>query len=132
MASKAVKMVRFTVWWLLVPAIFAATGYYIVGPRLGAAPDPKVVAPSAGGEDGPSEVESETPSKNYQAPKIEVSVKKGSTVTQSEIRRPRRKKKPAPKPTAPAATAPSEPAASPPPDTGGAGGGETVPVGDGQ
>ena len=119
MASRAAKAVRFTIAWLVVPAIFAATGYYIIGPSLGNSPSkPSNQIEDPLQTDGPSEDESEP--KNFQPPNIEVSVKKGSTVSQRDIRRPVRKKKPVPK-TEPAA-APAAPASS--------GGGETVPVGE--
>ena len=124
MATRAVKALRFTVAWLLVPAVFAATGYYVIGPRLGT-PHAKEPAPSATGEDGPSEDGST--SRNFSAPKIEVSVKKGSTVSQRDIQRPRRKRKPAPKPAEPTVDTPT----TEPPTTAPSGGGETVPVGDG-
>lgn len=127
MATRAVKAIRFTVAWLLVPAAFAAVGYYVIGPKLGAPTTKKSSAPpEVTGEEGPSDEASQ--SKTFTAPKIEVSVKRGSTVSQRDIRRPaRRKKKPEAKPAEPTGEAPS----TTPPSTAPTGGGETVPVGDG-
>ena len=126
MASRTVKAIRFTVAWLLVPAIFAAAGYYIIGPRLGASPS----TPASVTEDSPdinSPSEEEPPSKNFKAPNIEVSVKKGSTVSQRDIRRPAPRKKRADPPKAAAPVAPTTEAPTAP-----SGGGETIPVGAGQ
>lgn len=121
MASRAVKAVRFTLAWLVVPAIFAATGYYIIGPRLGKPTE----TTSTSQTDVPDETPEESEGKNFPPPKIEVSVKKGSTVSPREVTPPRRRKT-TPKPRSqdtPTEPAPAAPTAPP------SGGGETVPVG---
>ncbi len=127
MATRAVKALRFTVAWLLVPTAFAALGYYVIGPRLGATPESPSSTPSAIGEDGPSE--DVTPTKSFSPPNVEVRVKRGSTVSQRDLVRPkRRKKKPVVKPSAPSVEAPTvEPPSNPPTGPGQ----ETLPVGDG-
>ena len=117
MASKAGTVVKLIGMWLLVPAALAAVGYYVIGPQLGAREGDKPETTSEEpAEDGQT-------SKSYAEPKIEVSVKKGSTISARDLTRPRRKKKPTPKPAEPPVKV-EVPSVDPD-------GGETVPVGDG-
>lgn len=123
MASKLGPILKLTGMWLLVPAALAALGYYVIGPRLGVdSATEKAPAPST------SEPENEPSSaRNYSEPKIEVSVKKGSTISARDIRPPRKKKKPEAKPpetSAPKVEAPVGDSTGDPPPT-------TPPVGDG-
>lgn len=119
MASKAGTVVRLIGLWLLVPIALAAIGYYVIGPRLGSHEGD---APSSTTEESVDEGKA---SKSYSEPKIEVTVKKGSTISARDLTRPRRKKKPP-------VQKPVDPNPAPPaPTVDPAGGGETVPVGDG-
>lgn len=118
MATKAGTVVKLIGMWLLLPAALAAIGYYVIGPQLGAS---ESASPGASPTEHTGE---EKTSKTYSEPKIEVSVKKGSTISARDLTRPRRKKKPAPKPVEPAPE-PAAPSVDPP------SGGETIPVGDG-
>lgn len=123
MASKLGPILKLTGMWLLVPAALAALGYYVIGPRLGVDNQPeKATAPSS-----PEPSDETGSARNYTEPKIEVSVKKGTTISARDIRPPRKKKKTEPKPpeaSAPKVEAPVGDATGDPPPT-------TPPVGDG-
>ncbi len=126
MASKLGPILKLTGMWLLVPAALAALGYYVIGPRLGVDNQPdKAPAPST------SEPTDDSGSaRNYSEPKIEVSVKKGTTISARDIRPPKKKKKPeakppeasAPKVEAPVGESTGDPPPTTPPSGDGAGG----------
>lgn len=58
--------------WLVIPAIIAAIGYYIVGPSLGADVLKKVPAIE---KILPQEATKETPEPSDEAPEVEISVR---------------------------------------------------------
>ena len=121
--------------WFLVPGILAATGYFIIGPRVGDKVIPKDIKdrlPTVAGNPASQSAQNEsgqqgsTP-KTFAAPEVDVSVT--PVKTQPKRKRHRRKKKPSV--TAPPVDngAPAAPAT--PPDTGGGtdGGATPPPVG---
>lgn len=106
MASKLGTALRIIGLWALVPAGLAALGYYVIGPRIGAS-----TADAPEKQPADSSDEEVQPGRSFAEPKVEVSVKKGSTISQRDIQRSRRRPKPKPKPT------PSTPDVEPPPAT---------------
>ena len=119
MASKAGTVLKIIGAWALLPAALAALGYYVIGPKLGAddsAAKPQAAVPDTQSDEGVDEAQS--PAKTFAAPKIEVSVRKGHSISAGDLVRPKRKKKPVSKPE------PSTPEVAPPISGGD---GKTVP-----
>lgn len=116
--------------WFLVPGILAATGYFIIGPRVGDKVIPKdikdrlpAVAGNAPSQSAQNESGQQDTPKTFAAPEVDVSVT--PVKTQPKRKRHRRKRKPAV--TAPVEGGTTAPPVSPPDTGGGTDGGATPP-----
>ena len=94
MGRQLVRIVLMIVQWVVVPVGLVVVGYYVVGPRLGtteAATSKSSEATSPVEPDG-NETDSKV-SRKFAAPKVQVTVRKGSSLTDRDLRMPTIKKK---------------------------------------